>query len=187
MIQQPKYYIRDLLKKREGFEYPQPVTYCNDVKLDYNTICDFKNIFGVDYKAVSKESFYFNKAVNGLNNDSDLWSNEKVKEQSFNVIYDYVINGGGKSHSSITPLSPFEIFMLNDGFKMNYFCELNTLNPMSRKYQKEDLIIRICFGVIVNKRKVNFYFETSKSNKIFQVSNSKEDYNKAINGKLKEL
>ena len=106
--------------------------------------------------------------------------------------------------SSTTPLLPFEIFLLNDGFEMVSFSEMNAINPgvnlvtnkndniiglkYSRCYRKDDYFIILAFGIEINKKKTNFYFMTNKHPYAeFQVDNNLDNFDDAINGKLKPL
>jgi hypothetical protein len=201
MIKEPKIYIKHSWENRKGFKYKQPVNYCNNVRLTYETIANFENIFGEPFAKVQKESNAYNKALNESNYKSDLWKNEKARDLAFNKIFDFNISGKSGTGSSTTPLLPFEIYMMNDGFEMVSFCELNAINPgvsivakkqdgttftkpkslkYSRCYKKADYFIYIAFGIKINNRKTNFYFKTNKSNCYFQVDNDFSNYEKAI-------
>lgn len=208
MIKEPEIYIKHCLEKREGFRYKQPVYYCNGKRLTFETIGDFKNIFGVPFAKVQKESNAYNNALDESKYKSEFWTNDEAKNKAFSKIYDFNLSGKSGTGSSTTPLLPFEIYMMNDGFNMVSFCELNAINPgvsiiaekqdgltfinpkglkYSRCYKKDDYFIYIAFGIEINKQKTNFYFKTNKSGYTFQVDNDLSNYKKAIEGKLKPL
>ncbi len=98
--------------------------------------------------------------------------------------------------------------MMNDGFEMVSFCELNAINtglvivcksvqgdilnnPVgsynNRCYVKGDNKICLMFGIEKDGVKTKFYFTTSKSRHHFQLDNDINNYSKAINGELKPL
>jgi len=80
------------------------------------------------------------------------------------------------------------IFLMSDGFELINFCELNAIDPIYRVYKKNDCIIYIGCGILLDsKRFVQFYFTINNKRKIYQVDNKKENYSDAINGKLKDL
>ena len=56
-----------------------------------------------------------------------------------------------------------------------------------RCYKKKDYFVYIAFGIEIQGKKTNFYFQTNKSNNTFQIDNNIENYTDAINGKLKPL
>ena len=97
---------------------------------------------------------------------------------------------------------------MNDGFEMISFCELNAIDPgviivadgfvndcfinpkglqYKRCYIKEGYFIYLAFGIEINNKKTNFYFQTNKSHKFFQVDNDYVNYLKSINGELTPL
>ncbi len=201
----PKTYIKRSYEHREGFEYKQPVEYCNDVRLTFDVIKDFKNIFGVSLSQAVKESSSYNRALESCKYDSELW-NEKQRDKALLKIHNSISNSN--CLSSITPLFPFEIYMMNDGFEMISFCGLNAIDPgfsivaksqigdnilnpqgikYGRCYKKDNHFISLGFGIEINDIKTNFYFNISKSNSYFQVDNNINNYHKAINGNLKSL
>lgn len=204
----PKVYISHEWEYREGFTYEQPVDYCNGVRVDYENISKFKELFGVDFTTAQRESKAYNDTMKHSLYNSDLWKNEGAKDRAFEKIHSYALKGRSGSGSSVTPLFPFEIFMMNDGFEMISFSELNAINSgiafiadkiidgviynptgivKTRYYLKDDLLISLGFGIEINNRKINFYFETNKSHGIFQVDNNIESYKKAISGNLEDL
>ena len=206
MINTPKYYLTTKWKKRDGFSFEQPVDYCNDTKLTFEIIGNFENIFPINFSDAVKESSAFNNTLINSQYDSKLWKNDKIKDSAFNKIHDFELSGKQGTGSSVTSLFPFEIFMLNDGFEMMSFCELNAINPgltiisekvdnnilynpkgvlYSRVYTKKDYNIKLCFGI--DNRSI-FYFKTNKNySKEFQVDNDINNYEKAINGLLKPI
>ena len=133
-----------------------------------------------------------------------MWKNNVAKQQAFDKVYEFNKSGKSGSMSSTTPLLPFEIFLLNDGFEMVSFSEMNAINPgvnlvtnkndniiglkYSRCYRKDDYFIILAFGIEINKKKTNFYFMTNKHPYAeFQVDNNLDNFDDAINGKLKPL
>lgn len=207
-IKEPKVYIKHAWEKRKGFRYEQPIDYCNGIRLTFETIRDFENIFKTPFSIAQKESRSYNNALKESKYDSEFWKNEEAKNKAFSKIYEFNLSGKSKTGSSTTPLFPFEIYMMNDGFEMVSFCEMNAINPgfsivaekqkgnrlikpkfvkYNRCYKKEDYFICLAFGIEINKRKTNFYFKTNKSNYTFQVDNDINNYRKAINGKLQPL
>lgn len=174
------------------WENNNPIYYCNDIKLTSEVIKNFKQIFNSSYTTASNESYIYLKALRACNYNSELWENKKSKDESFEIIYNFIKDN--RISSSITPLLPFEIFMLNDNFKMVNFIELNAFHPgitltpantiYDRSYLKGDNFIYIAFGLQRGNRNVNFYFKTSKSEELFEVNNNIKDYKQAIKGKL---
>jgi hypothetical protein len=201
-MQPPKYYIKTYYEPRQGFQFEQPVQRLNGKSYyEYSENSYERENWGF----FLKESYQYNSALDYSQFNSSLWLNETIKIDAFNKIYDFINKGKSGNGSSITALFPFEIFLLNDGFKMVNFCELNAINPgvsivaekqngdeiinpkgikYTRSYLKNDNFIYLAFGIEFNKKKTNFYFQTSKSNHFFQVDNSIENYSNAINGKL---
>ena len=179
--------IKTKYKKVKNFKYKQPVKFYNNIELTSNVINNFKNIFQENYIDVSKRTYLYEKTKNSMNYKSLFWEDIFIKKKVFNFIYNYYVNLDKIIVGSTTPLFPFEIFMLNDGFNIIEFCELNAINPMSRTYKKNDLIINVCFGVVVNAIKTNFYFKNNKSNKYYQINNDIQNYYKSINFELKHL
>lgn len=211
-IQEPKVYIKHAWETREGFRYKQPVEYCNGVKLTFETIRDFEKIFNVPFSVAERESKAYNNAFNDSKYYSEFWENDEAKNKAFSKIYEFNLFGKNGTGSSTTPLFPFEIYMMNDGFEMVSFCEMNSINPgvklfiykkskkkigdhyvyegkevFSRFYKKNDLIVSLAFGITIGGKKTNFYFVTNKSNYTFQVDNDINNYKNAINGKLQSL
>ena len=208
MTEKPKNYIVTKWEYRKGFKFKQPYDYCNGIKITSETIANFKKIFGVDFTSARKESYLYNSTLVDCNYKSELWKDEKTKNKAFDKIHLFNINGKSGSSSSTTALFPFEIFLLNDGFEMLSFCELNAINSgvqiiadkfvndafinptgikYNRCYNKKDNFIYVAFGIEINNKKTNFYFQTTKSNYTFQVDNNIDNYKQAINGKLKPL
>ena len=201
----PKHYIRTFQENRAGFQYPQPVERLNGKSYyEYSEDSFERENWGL----IAKESYNYNSALDFSMFNSELWTNEKAKIKAFEKIYQFIKDGKSGSGSSITALFPFEIFLMNDGFEMVSFCELNAMNPglkfiadsmvgdeiinpkgifQNRCYLKDDNFIYLAFGITVEGKKTNFYFKTSKSNHYFQVDNNIENYKKAISGALKPL
>ncbi len=207
-VQEPKVYIKTAWEKREGFIYKEPVEYCNGIRLTFEAIRDFEKIFKTPFSVALKESRAYNDALRDSNYHSEFWKNDEAKNKAFSKIYEFNLSGKSGNASSTTPLFPFEIYMMNDGFEMVSFCELNAIdsgvsivagkqkgdtliNPKgvlyNRCYQKDDYFICMAFGIEIDGKKTNFYFITNKSNYTFQVDNDINNYQKAINGKLKPL
>ena len=185
-IQEPKVYIKHAWEKREGYKYEQPVEYCNGIKLTFETIIDFENIFKTPFSVAEKESRSYNNALDKSKYYSKFWKNDEAKNKAFSKIYDFNLSGKSGTGSSTTPLFPFEIYMMNDGFEMISFCEMNAINPglnlfvykkskkkigdqyvykgkevFSRCYKKNDLIVSLAFGITIGDKKTNFYFVTN--------------------------
>lgn len=211
-MKKPSPYIEIRWEKVDGNNvspYPQPFDYCDDVKLTFEIISNFKDYFGISYSECSRESEIYRRTIEDLLYESELWKNESIKDMAFSKIYEFNKNGKSGNGSATTPLFPFEIYMMNDGFIMKSFCELTAINPglsivcdkivpdgesysftnpkkfhYSRYYEKEDYFICLGFGY----GKTNFYFKTSRCwGEYFQVDNDIKNYENAINGKLKIL
>lgn len=201
-MEKPKYYIQTFYEKRQGFQYEQPVERLNGKSYYEHPEDSFER---QNWGSIYWDSRKYNDALDYSQFNSNLWTNEKAKIKAFTKIYDFIKKGKSGSGSSITALFPFEIFMMNDGFTMDSFTELNAINSgfhivcdkiigdeivnpkgirYSRTYSKEDNFIYLAFGIEINKVKTNFYFQTSKSPHYFQVNNSIDKYLDAINGKL---
>lgn len=204
MTGKPKLLIETRWEKRKGFKFLQPTKYCGETELTFDVISNFKEIFGEEYSKVSKDSFCYENTLNDINYNSDLWKNNVAKQQAFDKVYEFNKSGKSGTGSSTTPLLPFEIFLLNDGFEMVSFSEMNAINPgvslvynkdinniglkYSRCYKKDDYFIILAFGIEINKKKTNFYFMTNKHPYAeFQVDNNLDNFDDAINGKLRPL
>lgn len=195
----PKDYIQTFQEKVDGMQYEQPIE-----RLNGKTFWEFApdSFERKNWGAIYWDSKKYNDALDYSQFNSDLWTNETAKKQAFNKIYDFIKNG---KKSSITQLFPFEIFMMNDGFAIDSFSELNAINTgvqiigdktigdqisnpksveCSRCYSKGDNSIYLAFGIEINNVKTNFYFQTSNSPHYFQVNNSIDKYLDAVNGKL---
>lgn len=186
-IKQPDVYVYTKWEKKKGNRYEQPIKYCNNTELTVDKIKNFKDVFGIEYSDALKESSAYNNTLKDCSYHSEFWNNDKAKEKAFNKIYEFNISGKSGTGTSTTPLLPFEIFMLNDGFEMISFKELNAYHPMGRDYKKKDLAVYLGFGIQTSKVKANFYFQTSRQKGIYQVDNSVENYKKAINEELESL
>ena len=169
-MKKPIYLIEIKMEKIQGFPYEQPVNYCGGIELDSDRIKDFKNIFGISLATAIKESSCYNNSKKIIMYDSILWENNKAKEKAFNKVYDFHKKGKSGNGSSVTPLFPFEIRLLNNGFEIDQFAELNAYYPR-RCYKKNDKIVDIVFGirplfsVIVN------------SNVEYELDNTQQGYN----------
>jgi len=204
-MKQPEYYIETFYEKRDGFRFEQPVQ-----RLKGKTYYDYpeSSYERENWGILRIESSKYNEAIFCSQYNSELWKRKSQRNKAFLKIYEFIKKGKSGSGSSITPLFPFEIYLMNDGFKMVSFCELNAINTgvqivaekcigdeiigvkglkYSRCYLKEDNFIYLAFGIVFYDIKTNFYFETSKSNFTFQVDNNIENYHNAINGKLRPL
>ena len=201
----PKYYIQIFQEKVEGMQYEQPIE-----RMNGKTYWEFSpdSFERQNWGSIYWDSRKYNDSLDYCQFNSELWTNENAKIQAFNKIYDFIKKGKSGSGSSVTQMFPFEIFMMNDGFTMDNFCELNAINSgihivcdkmigdkivnpkgikYSRTYLKKDNFIYLAFGLETNKVNTNFYFQTSKSHHYFQVNNSIDKYLDAINGKLPYL
>jgi len=204
-MKQPKYYIQTFYEKRDGFRYEQPIK-----RLKGKTYYEFAegSFERENWGFIAKQSYYYNEAIFASQFKSKLWKSKAIKTKAFYIIYEFIRKGKSGTGSSITPLFPFEIFMLNDGFEIISFGELNAINPCvtvscekvigdeiigvkgikkTRTYVKNNKQISLCFGLIYDKKKTNFYFEINGLNDSFQVDNSINNYEKAISGLLPSL
>lgn len=183
----PKVYIETKWEFIEGYRYEQPVKYCNGVELTVEVIENFETIFKIPFGEVLKTSNSYDRALDASLYYSELWTDESVKNKAFSKIYEYILVKTAAT-GSITPLFPFELYLLNDGFELAYFSELNAYAPY-RRYEKEDKIVSISFGITIRGKKTNFYFELPKEDNYFyyQLDNEYSNYKKAIEGKLKPL
>lgn len=144
-------------------------------------------------KNTSLWNYCYDEAFKATNFDSDLWKNEKTRSVAFEVIFDFCLKGKSRIGSPITQLLPFEIELLNRGFKIVSFCELNALCPMYRTYVKDGKEIIIGFGVqILNqyhsvKRNVNFYFHVDNMVNFYQVPHDLSKVEDAINCRFERI
>lgn len=204
-MQKPQHYIQTVYEKRSGFKFDQPVDRLNGKTYYQYPPGSFER---QNWGSIYWDSYKYNTALVASKFDSDLWQNETVKQKAFIKIYDFIANGKSGSASSITALLPFEIFLLNDGFEMLSFCEMNAINPgvsiiaskqigdhiinpkflhQSRCYLKNNNHIYLAFGIKIAGKKTNFYFKTTNSHSYFQVDNNPAHYLNAINGRLTKL
>jgi hypothetical protein len=180
--------------------FPQPVEYCNGkTYFQYPENSYERKSWAENYW----KSYRFDEAITASNFNSNKWRSEEAKNKAFEIIYQFCLNGKSGNFSSITPLMPFEIELMNNGYQMIGFCELNALSPSfsivaekvvedkiinpsgfiyRRAYRKESKIIGIGFG-----KKTNFYFQIMGNIKRFQVPIDMELFDKAVNGELKPI
>lgn len=198
----PGYLLETFYEFRKGYQYKQPVERIKGKSFyEYNK----KSHERINWGDLYWKSKKYNDAIIFSRYHSNLWKSGKAKKHAFNMIYNFIIKGKSGTGSSITKLFPFELFLLNDGFKMVGFCELNAINPgrqlicdavkgdvvtnpigfyYPRTYVKKDVSINIVFGF----GDFNFCFKTSNNpNNHFQIDNNIHNYKSAINGKLKPL
>lgn len=201
----PVPYMQTFYEPREGFKFEQPVQRINGMSYYQYPENSFER---QNWGFIYYESKKYNDTLEYSRFNSELWKNNEIKKEAFNKIYEFVKNGRSKSGSSITPLFNFEIFLMNDGFKMSSFSELNAINPAitilcekvngdelinvlgfkkTRTYIKGKKEISLCFGLECFGVKTNFYFEISNSNDAFQVDNDFKNYKKAVKGLLPSL
>ncbi len=124
----PKPYMVFGYEYVNGHRFKQPVD-----RIDGKTLNEFNED---SYEAKHWGTIYwkskaYNDALKYSKFDSDLWISNSFRNKAFNKIYDFIENGKSGSGSTITELFPFEIYMLNDGFEMVSFCELNAINPQT--------------------------------------------------------
>ena len=132
------------------------------------------------------ESHKFNNALKYCNYESDKWSSTEVKDKALSKIYDFIKNRPKGCMSRITPLLPFEMYLLNDGFEMISFAPMNALEPNGRIYSKDGKEIVLAFGLTIDDRRTNFFYSVNNDN-YYQVDNNIDNYIDAINSKLKPL
>lgn len=199
----PEYYIKTSWEPIDGYNFPQPIERLNGKSYyEYPEDSYERNNWGKIYW----DSRSYNDALDSVLFDSDFWRDSEAKLQAFNIVYSFIKSGKSGQHSSITRMFPFEIELMNNGFKMMSFCELNAINtglkiiadkvignevinPRGVSYDRwykrgEDEKVYLGFGC----DNANFYFELSKyPGDYFQVENNLSKFNDAINGKLKKL
>jgi len=183
-MNKPKAYIYTLFEIPEGYQYEQPIKYCNGVQLTAERIEKFNNLFGVPFHEAWKQSNTYNQALEQCDYNSDLWQDNEAKDKAFAFIADCIVKRNGGDGSSVTPLFPFEIYLLNDGFVMQSFTELNAMHPMGRKYVKTNCTVQISYG---QGRKVFSFTTTNAPDKRFELTNDLSQYHKAINGNLNPM
>lgn len=175
----PLFYIHNRFPKNK-YGHSELITYINDIP--YNKLPEYcyqiKN-FG-KLKNISDNYIL---ALQVLNHDHEKWGNDIInKNKAFCKILESIKNK--KTQDSITPLLPFEIYLLKDGFEMVAFGGLNAYCP-NRIYKKREKVIILYFGSIYGGNKINFSFELNYN--FYQVSNKEEDYHNSINEKMPKL
>jgi hypothetical protein len=169
---------------RDGFKYKQPTQRVNGKKyFDYPEGSIEREIWSSLYWEWHSDNY----AKKSCCYDSEKWADIKARDEAYKIIKEFIANRGSGTAASITPLMPFEIYLMNDGWKMDRFIELCAQHPMSRIYKKEDKTIFVRFGIIINDRRTNFYWESNFLTGVYQVDNNIEMYEKAIRGELKDL
>ena len=206
----PTHYIETRWQKEviypdrtDVFRHKQPVQYCNGKTYYQYPEQSFERL---NWGTIYWDSWKVNQSLDALNYKSPYWKDVNAMIQAFSVIYDFCKNGKSGQGSSITALLPFEIELMNDGFKMASFCELNAINPSytvvggkregdvihnhlgvcyRRFYEKDGKFVYLGFGFKTPNREVQFYFRLSDNmNNFYQVENDLSKYEDAINGKL---
>lgn len=199
----PRYYIKTFWEYRDGYTYPQPVERLNGKSYYEWSEDSFERL---NWGKIYKESYNYNQALDSILYNSEFWRDEKAKQKALETVLKFINKGKSGTGSSITPLFPFEIELLNNGFKMMSFCELNALipsltivaekingdeivNPKGIRYNRwyrrgedEDVYIGFGFG------DTNFYFELSRfPGEVYQVNNDLTMFKEAINGQLENI
>ncbi|HDZ04854.1 hypothetical protein LCGC14_0370930 [marine sediment metagenome] len=191
----PKYFIKTYYEHKEGFHHKQPVKKLNGKEYHQYSQDSYERKNWGDIKLKSHK---YTEALRIC--DSNLWLDEKLKENGLKVIYDFLLKQEGSG--SCTKLFPFEVFLMNDGFEMVSFCELNAFSPgvtlwldknnkplglsTNRLYKKIDHLVYLGFGR--GKGNGKFYFQTSVDKRFyFEVDNEFTNYDKAINAELEPM
>ena len=108
-------------------------------------------------------------------------------EPTLSFILNYFAQGGSGKGCCVTPLFKFETDLINEGFEMFHYVELNALTPSSRCYRKGTLEVYVCFGLITGGRKVNFYFETNQAPYCYELNIKENTVENLLTNNLKPI
>lgn len=180
----PKYLI-ETIQKDVGGAYPQPIELCNGREYYEYPVGSYERD---NWGCISWDSDRYTYALHLIRHEDKSWINEDVKGGAFEVVYEFLLNG--RTYGSVTPMFPFEIHLMNRGFTMTSFSELNSMVPggevlgKGRIYNNGDLYVYMVFGV----GNSNFCFRlSSHPREVFQVENDPDLFESAISGKLKPI
>jgi len=190
----PSSFIEIKWEKREDFQYLQPRRYVNG---EVDCWGSHRNI----------ENDQWQRARDVIMDESEFWKDENAKEEAFKIVYDYIKTLPGE----VTKMFPFEIFLMNNGFKMESFDCLTAIKPgicfiadkiegdrvfnprgfnYKRYYLREERLVSMQFGV----NQYKFFFNLHPLNETekdiygcYHISNEEKDFENAINGNLKRL
>lgn len=180
-MQKPSVYIETKMEFKEGFSYKQPTDYCNGKELTSQMVENFEDIFGVSFSTAKKESNFYNNTKRVIMFDSDIWSNNLIREKAFNKVYEFYKKGKSGNGSSVTPLLPFEIRLLNNGFTIEKFAELNAYFPR-RCYKKENERVILSFDGIRTS-----FIVILRDCFEYEIDNSRQGYHRVLKGQAEQL
>lgn len=182
-MDKPKFYLHNRWLIKNNIE--APTLFCNNRELTSKDIECFEETYGVSFKKASQESYIYNKLNLAANHTSYLWDKKALAETQ-DFIRRSIESISRRDNTSITPLLPFEIMLVCNGYKMTQFIELNRYHPMYRTYYNGINTIDIGYGITpVRGGFINFYFNLKGD--VYQVDNDPENFNNAIAGKLPSL
>lgn len=194
-------YSVDLIKSSiKGYPFKQNIEVINGKSYFEYSESSYERMHWGELSQKSKE---YREALYLMSENSHYWKDEVLKDDTFDIIFHFLKKK--KTFDSITKMFPFEIWLINNGFKMIGFDGLNAHNPCfslcadkivddaftnpsgvkySREYHNGEKTISICFGYGAT----NFYFTIDRDfHKNYQVPINENDFLKGINGKLNEL
>ncbi len=162
--------------------FPSPYLFCNDVELTKDMVESFEDTYGVGFSDCLNKNRIYNKALNAINADNII-----DYKQTLSFVLGYFTNGGSGKGCSVTPLFKFETDLINAGFEMFQYVELNALTPSSRCYRNGALQVYVSFGLVVDGRKINFYFETNQTNQSYEMNIKQNTVENLLTNNLKPI
>lgn len=147
----PEYYVekRFLYTDSSNPYKSEPIIYCNGKPLSEY---DKDSYVAQHWSSLMNLSYWYKALLHALNNESPIWENEEEKYHAAILIKESSTDK--RRVGSITPLLPFEIMLMNRGYRMTKYSRLNAYDPMYRVYTKENEKIKVGFGLNGS----NFYF-----------------------------
>lgn len=179
----PKYYIETRWQKVAGYQYEQPIEYCNGIPYNQYAVDSYERM---NWGKLSNECKWFNECLRISRYNDDVWTNETARDEAFDFIY----NNKRKGEGIYTQLKDFEIWLMCNGYNMQSFDRMCAQSPCvvfiigkgwqyTRFYYNKSngRTLYFCFGVKGVDFSFNFYFVHSDDmNRVFQVPIKKDDF-----------
>ena len=151
---------------------------------------------------------HFENVLDIIMYENAAWKSLDAMVHAFQQVHKFY--GTSRKEGVTTNMFLFEIELLNNGFEIGSFCELNAMIPSytiigeknqttnmvdvkfttyRRSYVKNGLFVHLGFGLFPKSGgRCNFYFQLSNNMSLFfQVTNDLTKFNDAIEGKLKPI
>ena len=174
-----EFYIETTFEPREGYTFPQPVERLKGKKYYEYEKDSFER---KNWHIFSLESDHIDRVKKIMGYNDPMWTNEQIKKETYEEIYQFEKNKPIAT-GAITELLPIEIYIINKGYKIQYFGCLNAYDPRRTYYNKEEEK-----RILIGFEKI-FYLQLNKEyNKPFHIEHEIDNFDKLIKreGKIKQ-